>query len=95
MKRTALRSRPTKRHQDYTDELAEARQTVLSRCHGVCERCNEDWATEVHHRRRRSQGGDNSLGNLAALCQGCHDYVHGNPKYGFEAGWLLHALPPR
>jgi len=31
---------------------------------------------EVHHLTQRSEGGDNSLRNLAVLCQSCHDRHH-------------------
>ena len=42
----------------------------------------------VHHRRRRSQGGTDSLDNLVTLCQTAHDHVHGNPSESYQSGLL-------
>lgn len=48
----------------------------------------------IHHRKLRSQGGDNSLPNLVLLCgsgcTGCHGAVHAKPKWAREfGGWIL------
>ncbi len=50
--------------------------TVLQR--QACEVCGskEVRALEVHHLHERAQGGDNSLRNLAVLCETCHDKHH-------------------
>jgi len=48
--------------------------------------------TEIHHRLMRSQGGGHDLENLILLCATAHRYVHDNPSYSYERGWLLHRV---
>ena len=48
--------------------------------------------TEVHHRLMRSQGGGHDEENLMLLCATAHRYVHANPEYSYERGWLLHRV---
>lgn len=47
----------------------------------------------VHHRKLRSQGGDNRLSNLVSVCghgtAGCHSNIHGAPVKAMEAGWIV------
>lgn len=47
----------------------------------------------VHHRRLRSQGGDNSASNLVCLCHACHNgstgAVHAQPSLSYERGFLV------
>lgn len=73
---------------------------VLDRDGDSCVRCglglSGDRGTgwSVHHRKLRSQGGDNSLSNLVALCghgsAGCHGYAHARPtRARREGGWIL------
>ncbi len=31
------------------------------------------------------------LDNLVSLCRPCHDFVHGNPGWAYEHGWLVHS----
>ena len=42
-----------------------------------CERCELRPGIHVHHRKFRSQGGDDLESNLLWLCGTCHDEVHG------------------
>lgn len=53
-----------------------------------CARCGKP-AGHIHHRKRRSQGGDNSPANLVPLCVLCHDWVHRNPEQAYREGWLV------
>lgn len=50
-----------------------------------------DWS--VHHRKRRSQGLDNSPANLMATCghgtAGCHGKIHASVQWARDNGWLL------
>lgn len=71
------------------------RDEVKERSYGGCEAripgiC-AGRAVHVHHRRRRSQGGEHSAENLLDLCTNCHNYAHANPTFGFRTGLLLHA----
>lgn len=45
-------------------------------------------ALHMHHRKRRSQGGQNTPGNLLHLCPHCHGWVHNNVEYAKQRGWL-------
>lgn len=80
--------------------LAKARQAVLERSCGRCERCGRalypGWS--CHHRRPRGMGGTkridaHSPANLAALCgsatTGCHGEVESDRTAALKAGWLV------
>ena len=43
-------------------------------------------ATEIHHRRLRSQGGKDTVDNLVCLCLKCHRWAHDHPKEACEKG---------
>ena len=90
MNRRQPMPKKSERQKDYAEEFQIARKAVMARCRGVCERCGEQPAVHVHHRLRRSQGGSNDIGNLAALDDACHRAIHDNPKLSYEVGWLLH-----
>jgi len=73
------RSRLTRRRRvrafaNYEEELATKRVILLREpcvlCHGRSQ--------HIHHRRLRSQGGDNDFSNLLPMCWRCHDAVHAN-----------------
>jgi 5-methylcytosine-specific restriction protein A len=59
---------------------------VLLRANGNCEACgeaapfirrsNETPYLEVHHSKRLSDGGDDTVENAVALCPNCHRKVH-------------------
>lgn len=44
-----------------------------------------------HHRKRRSQGGDDSYGNLIELPPEVHELVHREPEKAYEHGLLVHS----
>jgi hypothetical protein len=74
----------------------EVRQLVHERAKGRCERCGYGLGTiwECHHRKLRSQGGDNSLSNLIALHPDCHNpgspgSVHSNPTRSYRLGYMV------
>jgi len=65
--------------------LADVRERDL----WMCARCgSHDWL-QVHHRRKRSQGGKDTFSNLITLCSKCHDFVHARQPQGRAEGWLL------
>ena len=53
------------------------RWKILERDAWRCQRCGFISGVEVHHIQRRSQLGDDSEGNLIALCSDCHRAIHG------------------
>ena len=69
------------------------RDRLTARSGGICELCGVDPATNWHHRKNRSQGGKNNLGNALHLCgsgtTGCHGWVTENPAKAYEMGWSV------
>ena len=49
--------------------------------HLTCQRCRRHFpyghGLSAHHIRPRDDGGDESMGNLIALCVPCHDWIEG------------------
>jgi len=72
-------------------EWKQARQSVMARSDGFCEvrtpMCDAR-ANQVHHIKRRSQGGPDEPGNLLATCASCHDWIHANVAESKRRGWL-------
>lgn len=75
-----------------SDPPKSVREKVLERSRLCCERCGL-WSPppvgEVHHRRNRSQGVDNSLPALVLLCKACHGWVGARPADAHEEGFHL------
>lgn len=72
---------------------AETRRAVLERDQGCAgARLVPEvpcWGElHLHHKRRRSQGGDHSPGNLVTLCAACHSWVHAHPALAVERDLL-------
>lgn len=65
-----------------------ARAHVRLRSGGRCERCGQEEATDLHHRKRRDSG-DHRVVNLLDLCRDCHAHVHNNPLESLERGWIV------
>ena len=92
MKRT-----PLKRHSakglEYIDELDELRPFLDIRSRGRCEIAGHlpcCGRVVPHHRKRRSQGGPNTLENLLMVCEWHHTQIHGNPLWSYKHGYLIH-----
>jgi 5-methylcytosine-specific restriction endonuclease McrA len=65
--------RPEKRRRD-PDLL---RQLHLELVNEPCDRCGLRAGVQLHHKRFRSQAGDDARNNLEWLCAPCHDEAHG------------------
>jgi hypothetical protein len=71
------------------------RAAVYDRADGCCDACGlwlDPRGWHCHHRRRRSQGGADSLLNLVALHPLCHvapSGVHARPRWGYAHGLLV------
>jgi 5-methylcytosine-specific restriction endonuclease McrA len=50
---------------------------VLERDQWKCQRCGSLENLQIHHKIKRSQRGDDTLGNLVTLCAYCHMAEHG------------------
>lgn len=87
-----LREPKTVKRPADTGPSREAREQVKDRARLCCERCGI-WAPptvgEIHHRRNRSQGLDNSVSNLVLLCRDCHSWVGARPKAAHAEGFHL------
>lgn len=70
------------------------RRQVRTRSGGRCEvvmpsgRCEFD-ADHMHHRRMRSQGGQDTERNLLDVCHEHHQMIHDQPAWAMEHGYLL------
>lgn len=74
------------------------RKAAHDRAEGMCEamlptarpRCQ--WhGTDVHHRKKRSAGGEHTLENALWVCRPCHMALEGDPATSFGRGLLVHA----
>lgn len=70
------------------DPMAEARPVVRERSRGVCERCGQARASDMHHRQLRRHG-DHAPANLVHLCRVCHAAVHAKPEAAHAAGFIV------
>lgn len=69
-----------------------ARVVVRERDNGQCLRCGGH-AQEVHHRRRRREGG-HSYEVLVSMCSPCHRWAHGEPAAALAAGFRVSVHDP-
>lgn len=58
------------------DAYDRLRQQVLKRDNWRCQNCGCLENLDVHHKKLRSQGGDDSELNLMTLCNSCHSNEH-------------------
>jgi hypothetical protein len=74
----------------------QLRLLLFERCSGYCERCGiplDEHNMAAHHRRLRSQGGQDQIENLLALHHACHNghtrSIHANPAESYLNGWMV------
>lgn len=58
-------------------QFLKIRQMVVERSHGICEKCDQNPMTEVHHLRYPKWGTFDVPENLVAVCHRCHCEYHG------------------
>ncbi|MCW2902236.1 MAG: hypothetical protein JWO67_4501 [Streptosporangiaceae bacterium] len=78
-----------KRRRAMSPEEKAGKKGAHERSGLVCERCGRAHATEVHHRKNRSQGGTWALSNLMDLCSPCHLEVTAFKTIALEQGWSV------
>lgn len=82
----------SKKVADYDEQFALIRPTILERDNNRCvaqiPNCCWNLAIHVHHKKLRSQGGTNLPSNLISLCLACHEFIHSNPDWSKERGFL-------
>ena len=49
---------------------------------------------DPHHALMKSQGGQDTLEDLIAVCRAHHDWIHANPARSYELGLLRHRAYP-
>lgn len=69
----------------------ELRLELAAQQFGRCPFCGEvlGSAGEVHHRKLRSRGGDDSRPNLVLVHPACHHAAHAFPRLATRLGWLV------
>lgn len=83
------RERAEKYHNYMASEAWERkRQEVFSLCRGICQRCKCLPATQVHH-KTYARVGDEKLTDLKAVCNRCHEWIHGKQRE-WDADPALH-----
>ena len=60
------------------EAYAHLREQIFERDGWRCQGCGSSVNLEVHHRRFRSQSGNDAEDNLITLCSRCHTDVHAN-----------------
>lgn len=77
------------------------RRAVAFRSEGYCEVRGEGCtggAENMHHRKRRGQGGPDDVYNLIDCCgsgtTGCHGRIHANPMLSYLDGTLIRGTDP-
>lgn len=82
----------------YQDAYDEITPLILARAHRLCEArldcCTVEATNKPHHRKRRTQGGPNSMANLIAVCQPCHTWIHGHTGKSYDLGLLIRHRDP-
>ena len=73
-------------------EFERAERECLKRAKHICQARVPNVcmvrAVQAHHKKLRSQGGDNSQDNLLATCRDCHVYLHNHPVECYENGTM-------
>lgn len=73
---------------------AHIKEIVHERSDYICEAMIREagctWkATDIHHRKLRSQGGEHTTVNCVFICRECHHYIHMHPAISYYNGWLV------
>lgn len=68
----------------------EIHKRSFRRCEVRCSPWCSGQGVHVHHRKMRSQRGDNELVNLIDTCPECHRFIHAQPRVSYARGWLVH-----
>lgn len=67
----------------------KTRVAVRERSNGVCERCDKAVATDMHHRKNRSQMGQWNPCNIVHLCALCHVEITAEPEASRRSGFSV------
>lgn len=70
----------------------KTRVAVRERSGGACERCDTAVATDMHHRKNRSQSGKWHPANIVHLCALCHVEVTAEPEKSRATGFSMRSM---
>lgn len=82
-------NRVSERRREEQKQYLTLRSKFL-REHPLCQRCNTEAATDVHHRAGRTSFRYLCVPLWNALCRECHSWVEHNRLESMKLGWLLH-----
>lgn len=88
LKRTPLRQKSPGGTPEYRRARSQAFRAAGGRCQVGAEGCTAV-ATQAHHRRYRSQGGEDTPENLLPVCAACHQWIHDHPKASARHGFTV------
>jgi len=78
----------SKKRKKQNDEYSVLRKDYLSKFER-CEVCKIDAPNQVHHRKGRWGKRLNDSAFFLAVCQDCHNNIHGDPAWAYAMGYLL------
>lgn len=85
-----VRRKPLKRSTPLRARRRRGTVQVSGWCAAALPGC-QGRAVHPHHRKRRSQGGDDSQRNVISVCASCHRWIHEHPAAAYSRGLLVHS----
>lgn len=77
----------------------DGKSLVRTRDGHRCQRCGVsivDIPSSIHHRKLRSQGGQDDASNMIRMCgtgtTGCHGWAHHNRSLALQDGWIVYRI---
>lgn len=70
------------------EEIYKDLRTTYLNKNPLCECDKTRKATQIHHMNGREGDRLNDVVYFLAVCDGCHKWIHANPKESREKGWL-------
>jgi 5-methylcytosine-specific restriction protein A len=71
----------TRHERGYGSAWVRLRKQILDRDYHLCQHCKAKGrvtpAFEVHHIKRKADGGSDDPSNLVSICHACHESAHG------------------
>ena len=66
-----------------SDDWKERRKYLMELAGWLCSKCGNK-ATQLHHIKYDNIGDEELDVDVIALCNDCHDEIHGKGEYGYE-----------
>jgi len=81
------RRQAKRRHEE--NKVYQQRRAVHLIRFPTCVVCEVNASTEVHHSAGRVKDLLTDPAYFFAVCRSCHEYIHANPAWAYEQGFLL------